>query len=197
MKHLLLALACGIIFIGCGENTTTPVIDEDGNTFVQATWNTDFEKFNSNLELLPSSAVSPVDYSTLTSFNADEWVITKKKETNFYISEASKTSMLSTEQEALDFCSVHPIDSQALHWRVPTNNELLVISELYDSDVFFWSSDTTSTFFGDSMDSVRLSDGFICQAQYVYNSNTEFGTTQYYCNEQLSGKFVGCVASVN
>jgi len=34
--------------------------------------------------------------------------------------------MLSTAQEALDYCAVHPIDSQALHWRVPTSNELLM-----------------------------------------------------------------------
>lgn len=83
-----------------------------------------------------------------------------------------------------------------MHWRVPTNNELLVISELYNAKAFFWSSDITITYFGDYMDSVRLSDGFICQAQYVYNTNTEFGLIQHYCNEELSGKFVGCVASI-
>ena len=179
---MILYISYGIILIGCGDSGST-----------QDSVNNNFEKFNRHLDLLPSTAISPVE-SEPTLFQDNEWVISKKKGTNFFISEKTQGDMMITSSEAKEFCSKLAIDSQGLPWRLPTTNELLVIAELHPVDKFYWSADTTNTVFAITHDSVQMIDGFICKAQYMYDVDTKFGFYQHYCNEQLNGKYAGCVA---
>ena len=198
MRKIILGLSITAAFflVGCGENTTTGM-DDNGDIIVPWSWNDNFEKFNSNLEPLPTSAIHPTQTNP-TLFNEEEWVITKKKQGSFYLSELKENSKLSTSSEATEFCSSMNVDSQALAWRLPTNSELLVISELYQDDMFFWSSSITHNNITLTdiayNDSVQLSDGFVCQVQYFYNIDTKYGFYQHYCNEELAGKYVMCVA---
>ena len=192
MKSIIFSILMTFIFLGCGENTTSGM-DEDGNAGVEWSFNTEFEKFNRFASVLSVNALHPTE-SNPTLFTDDEWIMSKKKNTDFYISEWKATSILLSQDEAKDFCSNLAIDAQGLNWRLPTNNELLVISELYQDKTFYWSADTTTIISSVYNDSVYLNDGFVCKAQYVYDPNTDFGSSQLYCNEELSGKFAMCVA---
>lgn len=176
----ILALIGAILLSGCGSGDSSSS---------ESSFPENFTKYNSSLKALPSDATYPED--NIASPLDTDWVITQKNGTTFYFSEFAHIASLLTITEAKDYCNNFSF-GEGNTWRLPTNNELLVISELYPIDAFFWSSDTTDIVFTTRNDSVNLKEKFVCQAQYVYNLNTEFGTLQQYCNEQLTGKYAIC-----
>jgi len=172
-------------FIACGGGSS--------NTSEEKVWNENFEKFNIHVDKLSNSATYPEGEASTAS--NEDWIISKKKNTSFYISEEVSMEKLLSYAEADTFCNDLSIDTQALNWRLPTNNELLVIGELHPIDTFFWSSDITDIVFSKTHDSVDLKEQFICKAQFFYDLKTKEGVWQQYCNDKLSGKYAICVAN--
>lgn len=172
---------------GCtGDISSLKYVDNSTNNLL--TYNSSFKKYNAFLDLLPSNAENPAN----NIYSKDDWVINQKDNTDFYFGEFGSFSQLLSYNEANSYCS--DVTAGNLNWRLPTNNEALVIAELHPIDAFIWTLNTTDTVFSVSHDSVNLKEKFTCQAQFFYDTNTQEGLWQKYCNETLTGKYAMCVA---